>query len=124
MSPKAKKDGYKDPEVLTLTANLKKLKWLRGANLGVSYNVADRASYLLTTLYLQPYIKVTEDGTISLEYYREDGSVLNFYILDEPLLHMVVTLVDSNGNCSYIRQKIEPSKCNEKVLSFYKLGGV
>ena len=56
MSPKTKKDGYKDPEVLTLADNLKKIKWLRGANLGVSYNIADRANYLLPALYLQPYI--------------------------------------------------------------------
>lgn len=124
MSPKRKKDGYKDPEVLTLTANLKKIKWLRGANLGVSYSIADRANYLLTTLYLQPYIKATEDGSLSLEYYREDGSVLNFYILDEPMVHMVVTLVGSDGDRSYVRQKIEPSKCNEKIISFYELEGV
>lgn len=124
MSPKTKKGGFKDPDVLTLTANLKKIKWLRGANLGVSYSIADKANYLLPALYLQPYIKPTEDGSLSLEYYREDGSVLNFYILDEPMVHMVATLVSSDGDRSYIRQKIEPSKCNEKVLSFYELGGV
>lgn len=114
------KTKYKDPEVITLGSNMKKLKAIRSSfNNKVPSAVLDKMAYLLPSLDIQPYIEVNKEGVIILEYGREDGSFLNFYIYDEPQLHMVFTLMASDGKKRFVRALVEPRECNKRINMFY-----
>lgn len=111
-----------EPEVLTLKSNMSRLKQLRYRSVNdiyVSSAIVDKAAYLLPTLDLQPYLSVTKEGNIGLEYGREDGSFLNFYIYDEPKLHMVAILVNAAGEKRHVRALVDPGEVNKKVKDFY-----
>lgn len=111
---------YIEPESITLGSNMKKIKAIRSNfNTKVPMAVLDKIAYLLPQLDIQPYIEVNKEGVIILEYGREDGSFLNFYIYDEPQLHMVFTLMSSNGKKKFVRALIEPKECNGRVNTFY-----
>ena len=117
-----KKKKPAEPEVITLDSNLKKMKAIRinRAAYGVPYVVIDKTNYLLTSLDIQPYIQVNKEGVVILEYGREDGSFLNFFIYDEPKIHMVVTLNGKDRETRYVRTLIDPRECNGRVKAFYK----
>lgn len=113
-----------EPEKLTLKSNLNKVKRLRYKtpnDISVKSAVIDKAAYLLPTLIMQPYITITREGNIGLEYGREDGSFLNFYIYDEPKIHMVVTLKSHDGRDMFVRTTIDPNECNKRITDFYNV---
>lgn len=113
-----------EPETLTLKSNISKLKQLRYRavnDIYVKSSIIDKASYLLPTLDLQPYLSVTKEGNIGLEYGREDGSFLNFYIYDEPNVHMVVILMNEAGDRRHVRALVNPEEVNKKIHDFYEI---
>ena len=80
-----------------------------------SHSIVRDAKDMLQKLLKQPEIFPTADGTIQMEYEKENGDYLEIQFSDAPLCEVYMS---ENQNENYFTINRTPEKFNELVINF------